>query len=147
MPGEIFRHHQRVIYAQCTIGNHVYHSRYLDILEAARGEFMRALGWPLLRLQEENLIFPVIEARIKYKVPARYDDELIIELWLKTATRIRLTVAARIVSPEGNIYVEAETDHVSTSIEEKPKRMPQELLDACDRFLVQESSVAKSKAA
>lgn len=135
MPGEIFRHHQRVIYAQCTIGNHVYHSRYLDILEAARGEFMRALGWPLLRLQEENIIFPVIEARIKYKAPARYDDELVIELWIKTATRIRLTVAARIVSPAGKVYVEAETDHVSTSTDEKPKRMPQELLDACDRFL------------
>jgi acyl-CoA thioester hydrolase len=135
MPGEIFRHHQRVIYAQCTIGNHVYHSRYLDILEAARGEFMRALGWPLLRLQEENLIFPVIEARIKYKAPARYDDELIIELWIKTATRIRLTVAARIISPSGKVYIEAETDHVSTSTDEKPKRMPQELLDACERYL------------
>jgi acyl-CoA thioester hydrolase len=137
MPGEIFRHHQRVIYAQCTIGNHVYHSRYLDILEAARGEFMRTLGYPLLRLQEENLIFPVIEARVKYRAPARYDDELIIELWIKSATRIRLTVAARIVSLSGKVFVEAETDHVSTSIDEKPKRMTQELLDACEKYLAQ----------
>jgi acyl-CoA thioester hydrolase len=136
MPGEIFRHHQRVIYAQCTIGNHVYHSRYLDILESARGEFMRALGYPLVRLQEENLIFPVIECRVKYRAPARYDDELIIELWIKSATRIRLTVGARIVSPTGVVYIEAETDHVSTSIDEKPKRMPKELLEACERYFV-----------
>jgi acyl-CoA thioester hydrolase len=135
MPGEIFRHQQRVIYAQCTIGNHVYHSRYLDILEAARGEFMRALGYPLLRLQEENLIFPVIACRMNFMAPARYDDELVIELWLKSATRLRLTVAARVVSPKGEVYVEAETDHVSTSTDEKPKRMPREFLTACERYL------------
>jgi acyl-CoA thioester hydrolase len=136
MPGEIFRHHQRVIYAQCTIGNHVYHSRYLDILEAARGEFMRALGYPLLRLQAEDLIFPIIECRVKYLAPARYDDELIIEIWIKCATRLRLTVAARVVSLTGTIFIEAETDHVSTSTTEKPKRMPRELLEACNRYLI-----------
>jgi acyl-CoA thioester hydrolase len=135
MPGEVFRHHQRVIYAQCTIGNHVYHSRYLDILEAARGEFMRALGYPLQRLQEENIIFPVIAARVQYLAPARYDDELVIELWLKEATRLRLTVAARIQSPTGKIYIEAETDHVTTTTDEKPKRMPPALLTAFQKYL------------
>src|SRR5262245_54468073 len=83
MPGEIFVHRQRVIYAQCTIGNHVYHSRYLDILEAARGEFMRALGYPLQRLQDEDFIFPVISLRMKFIAPARYDDELEIQVSLK----------------------------------------------------------------
>jgi acyl-CoA thioester hydrolase len=137
MAGEIFRHHQRVIYAQCTIGNHVYHSRYLDILEAARGEFMRALGYPVLQLQEQNIIFPVIECRVKYLAPARYDDELVIEIWIKSATRLRLTVAARIASPNGLVYVEAETDHVTTSTDEKPKRMPVDLFEACKRYIAQ----------
>ena len=39
-----FRHPHRVSYAECTVGNHVYHSRYLDWLEAARGEFIRSLA-------------------------------------------------------------------------------------------------------
>jgi len=132
---EIFRHRQRVIYAQCTIGNHVYHSRYLDIMEAARGEFMRALGWPLQRLQDENFIFPVVSLRMKFLAPARYDDELVIELWLKDVSRVRLTVAGRIVSEAGKVFVEAETDHVCTSIHEKPKRMPQELIEAGKPYL------------
>jgi YbgC/YbaW family acyl-CoA thioester hydrolase len=80
MPGEVFVHRQRVIYAQCTIGNHVYHSRYLDIMEAARGEFMRAIGYPLQRLQDEDCIFPVISLRMKFIAPARYDDELQIHI-------------------------------------------------------------------
>ena len=41
---DMFRHTHRVTYAECTVGDHVYHSRYLDLLEAARGEFMRSLG-------------------------------------------------------------------------------------------------------
>jgi acyl-CoA thioester hydrolase len=135
MAGEIFRHRQRVIYAQCTIGNHVYHSRYLDILEASRGEFMRAMGYPLQRLQDEDFIFPVVSLRMKFLAPARYDDELVIELWLKNVTRVRLTVAAKVVSAEGKVFVEAETDHVCTSIHEKPKRMPSELLARCEAYL------------
>jgi acyl-CoA thioester hydrolase len=136
MPGEVFIHRQRVIYAQCTIGNHVYHSRYLDIMEAARGEFMRAIGYPLQRLQDEDCIFPVISLRMKFIAPARYDDELEIQIRLKDVTRLRLTVHHTIASADGRKLVEAETDHVCTSIHEKPKRMPAELLPACERYVV-----------
>jgi acyl-CoA thioester hydrolase len=136
MPGETFIHRQRVIYAQCTIGNHVYHSRYLDILEAARGEFMRALGYPLQRLQGEDYIFPVVSLRMKFIAPARYDDELEIQLRLKDVSRLRLTVHHVILGLGGQKFVEAETDHVCTNIHEKPKRMPQELLVACERFVI-----------
>ena len=136
MPGEIFIHRQRVIYAHCTIGNHVYHSRYLDILEGARGEFMRAIGYPLQRLQDEDCIFPVVSLRMKFVAPARYDDELKIQITLRDVTRLRLTVIHKIIGPSGQKLLEAETDHVSTSIHEKPKRMPQELLSACEPYLI-----------
>lgn len=136
MPGEIFIHRQRVIYAHCTIGNHVYHSRYLDILEAARGEFMRTLGYPLQRLQDEDFIFPVVSLRMKFIAPARYDDELEIQLGLKDVSRLRLTVHHKVLGKKGQTFVEAETEHVCTSIHEKPKRMPQELLAACERYLI-----------
>lgn len=136
MPGEIFIHRQRVIYAQCTIGNHVYHSRYLDIMEAARGEFMRALGYPLQRLQDEDYIFPVVSLRMKFIAPARYDDELQIQLSLRDVSRLRMTVVHKIAGPTGQPLVEAETDHVCTSVHEKPRRMPQELLATCERYLV-----------
>ena len=46
-----FCHQHRVSYAECTVGNHVYHARYLDFLEAARGEWLRSLGAPVLHWQ------------------------------------------------------------------------------------------------
>jgi acyl-CoA thioester hydrolase len=119
----------RVTYAECTVGNHIYHSRYLDLLEAARGEFMRSLGTPVLALQDADYIFPVIEARLSYKFPARYDDLLTIEVWLTEIGKVRLNFGHRILNQDGKLILEAETFHACTSREEKPKRLPEELAE------------------
>ena len=124
---EPFRHHHRVSYAECTVGDHIYHSRYLDLLEAARGEFMRALGMPVLALQESDYIFPVIEARLRYKAPARYDDLLAVEVWVTALQKVRVNFGHRITDQNGKLILEAETFHVCASQEEKPKRVPGEL--------------------
>ena len=97
----MFRHTRRVSYAECTIGNHVYHSRYLDWLEAARGEFIRSLGQTVLQWQERDVIFPVIEARLRYKSPARYDDVLAIEVWPTLVERVRLNFGHRVSNQHG----------------------------------------------
>ena len=124
-----FRHPHRVSYAECTVGNHVYHSRYLDWLEAARGEFIRSLGATVLQWQERDIIFPVIEARLRYKSPARYDDWLTIEVWPAAIERVRLNFAHRIINQDGKLILEAETFHVCAGVNEKPKRLPVELAD------------------
>lgn len=126
---EPFRHHHRVSYAECTVGNHIYHSRYLDLLEAARGEFLRSLGQTVLSLQDADYIFPVIEARLSYKAPARYDDLLTIEVSPSLVERVRLNFFHRILNQDGKLLLEAETFHCCTSRDEKPKRMPKELLE------------------
>ncbi|MDD5141695.1 MAG: acyl-CoA thioesterase [Verrucomicrobiales bacterium] len=124
---ELFRYTHRVTYAECTVGDHIYHSRYLDLLEAARGEFLRSLGPTVLELQERDRIFPVIEARLRYKFPARYDDLLTIEVWVTLVERVRLNFGHRILNQEGKLILEAETFHACTSRDEKPKRLPEDL--------------------
>src|SRR5258708_22955428 len=98
MDAKVFCHTHRVTYADCTVGNHIYYSRYLELLEAARGEFFRHLGAPLLRLQEQETIFPVIECRLRYKAPARYDDLLAIELWVAAGESVHLNFAYRFLN-------------------------------------------------
>ena len=121
---EPFRYSYRVTYADCTVGNHIYHSRYLDLMEAARGEFMRALGATVLELQDADYIFPVIEARLRYKFPARYDDLLTVEVRPTLVERVRLNFGHRILNQDGKLILEAETFHACTNREEKPKRLP-----------------------
>jgi acyl-CoA thioester hydrolase len=124
---ELFRYAHRVTYAECTVGDHIYHSRYLDLMEAARGEFIRSLGRTVLALQNEDCIFPVIEARLRYKFPARYDDVLAIEVWPTLVERVRLNFGHRILNQDGKLILEAETFHACTTRAEKPKRLPEDM--------------------
>lgn len=119
----------RVTYAECTVGDHIYHSRYLDLLEAARGEFLRSLGTTVLHLQKNDAIFPVVEAHLRYKYPARYDDLLSIEVRPTLVEKIRVNFAHRIVNQNGRLILEAETFHVCTGLDEKPKRLPEEIAE------------------
>ena len=130
-----YRHQHRVTYADCTVGNHVYHSRYLDWLEAARGEFIRSLGLTVLQWQERDVIFPVIEARLRYQSPARYDDLLTMEIRPTLIERVRLNFAHRVVNQDGKPVLEAETFHACAGVNGKPKRLPEELAEKLKPFL------------
>ena len=81
------------------------------------------------------MIFPVIEARLRYKSPARYDDLLAIEVWPTLIERVRLNFAHRIVNQDGKLILEAETFHVCAGVNEKPKRLPEELADKLKPYL------------
>jgi acyl-CoA thioester hydrolase len=124
-----------VIYAECTVGNHVYYSRYLDILEGARGEFLRQLGRTALQWQQAGIAFPVIGVEISYKGPARYDDLLTIELWVAAMGGVRLNVVFRILNAAGALLAEGVTRHVCATTDEKPKRLPPELIESLRPFL------------
>jgi acyl-CoA thioester hydrolase len=131
----MFHYSHRVGYAECTVGNHVYYARYLDLLEAARGELFRQFGTTCLQWQERDTIFPVIECRLSYKAPARYDDLLDIGLEVTAARGIRLGFAYRITNQSGALLVEAETMHVCVDLREKPKRLPEELIALLQPYL------------
>lgn len=130
-----FTHRLRVTYAECTIGNHVYYSRYLDYLEEGRGEFFRQLGFSLQQLYDSGTLFPVLEVRVRYKGAARYDDVLRLELCLTEAHRVKITFAYKLWSQNQRLLLEGETIHVCTNREEKPQRLPQDLLTALQPYL------------
>ncbi len=135
-----FRHPHRVTYAECTMGNHIYRARYLDLLEAARGEFLRTLGTSFAGWQQREFIFPVIECHLQYKSPARYDEVLTIEVWPTTLRRVRLNFSYRITDAADRLILEAETWHACTGLNERPKRLPEELVARLAPWLPASSS-------
>lgn len=122
-----FRWTHRVTYAECTVGNHVYYGRYLEWLEAARGEFLRQIGLPLAALQAQDLIFPVVECRLRYLAPARYDEDVHVQVTLTELDRLRVSFAYQVVKADGTSVLEGATRHVCTSSQEKPRRLPEEI--------------------
>lgn len=69
----------RVRYAETDQMGVVYHANYLVWFEVGRVEFIRSLGLEYRRLEEDfGCLITVVEVQARYKMPARYDDELII---------------------------------------------------------------------
>lgn len=67
----------RVYYEDTDAGGVVYHSQYLNFMERARTEWLRGLGFAQAALrQNEQVLFVVHSMQIKFKKPARLDDEL-----------------------------------------------------------------------
>jgi len=135
MAVRVFCHTHRVSYAECTVGNHVLFSRYLDILELARGAFFRSLERPLRELQIADVIFPIVAANVRYLAAARYDDVLTIEVRLTLARRARLNFAYRILSATGQVLLEADIHHVCTNTADEPQRLPGDLEERLRPYL------------
>lgn len=70
----------RVRYAETDQMGIVYYANYLVWFEIGRVELLRALGLVYSQLEiDHQCILPVIEASCRYRAPARYDDEILIE--------------------------------------------------------------------
>jgi acyl-CoA thioester hydrolase len=67
----------RVYYEDTDSGGVVYYANYLKFMERARTEMLRSAGFEQDQLQQElGIIFAVHSANIKYKKPARFNDEI-----------------------------------------------------------------------
>jgi acyl-CoA thioester hydrolase len=70
----------RVYFEDTDSGGVVYHANYLKFMERARTEWLRKLGLNQIKLkQEDKVMFVVRKIDIQYKIPARFNDELLIQ--------------------------------------------------------------------
>ena len=75
----VFEWVARVYFEDTDSGGVVYHANYLKFMERARTEWLRSLGLNQAKLkQEEKVMFVVRKINIQYKIPARFNDELVV---------------------------------------------------------------------
>ena len=67
-------------YAECDPQNVVHHSVYPVWFELARTELLRAQGEVYRDLDAQGICFVVARLAVRYKLPARYDDLLKIDV-------------------------------------------------------------------
>jgi acyl-CoA thioester hydrolase len=121
----------RVRYAETDQMGIVYYANYLVWFEIGRVELLRALGFSYSLLEREHqCILPVIEARCRYRSPARYDDRIIIETSPAMLRGSVLKFAYRILrkAPEGEqpaLLAEGETVHVVCDDQLNRKPLPE----------------------
>lgn len=70
----------RVRYAETDQMGVVYYANYLVWFELGRVECLRSLGLAYSVLEKDHgCILPVVESHCRYRSPARYDDQIVIE--------------------------------------------------------------------
>lgn len=120
----------RVIYGDTDQMGVVYYANYLRFFEAGRNEFIRAKG---LRYRDfearHRLLLPVVEAGVRYQVPARYDDLVSVETSLSEMRRASARFDYRLVRDDGELLATGHTIHACVDLDGRIQRMPRELLD------------------
>lgn len=128
----------RVRYAETDQMGVVYHANYLIWFEVGRVEFIRQLGLDYKSMErEEGCGIAVVDARLRYRLPARYDDELIVRTQLEAARGAVIRFGYKIVRAADEVLLcEGETVHVVVGSDMKKRVLPQKYAERFAAHLI-----------
>ncbi len=134
----------RVRYAETDQMGIVYYANYLVWFELGRVELLRSLGLAYSQLEKEHeCILPVVSATCRYRSPARYDDEILIETRPAMLRGSVIKFAYRILRKghergENTLLAEGETVHVVCDDQLQRKPLPAHYTDALHTLMAQQ---------
>ena len=128
----------RVRYAETDQMGVVYHANYLVWFEVGRVEFIRQLGLDYKSMeQDDGCGIAVVQVEARYRAPARYDDELVIETRLLAARGPVVRFGYRILRASDEMLLcEGESGHVVVGKDMKRRRLPQKYAERFADWLI-----------
>jgi acyl-CoA thioester hydrolase len=119
----------RVYYEDTDSGGVVYHSNYLNFMERARTEWLRALGFEQDDIRTQyQLLFAVHSMQINFRRPARFNDALLIKSQLLKASGASMQFDQKIYCDE-ELLCEASVRIACLDAESfRPKVIPNNIL-------------------
>jgi len=121
-----------VRYAETDQMGVVYHANYFVWFEVGRVELLRQLGFSYRDMEQSDGCFiAVVDARCRYKAPARYDDEIIVRTHLKNVRESLVHFGYELVrASDGLLLAEGETTHIVTDAQMKTRTIPEQYVGA-----------------
>lgn len=115
----------RVRYADTDQMGSYYNARALEWFEAARTELSRAMGLPYAEWERRGAFLPLVEAHVRYRGRAVYDDLLRMEVRVEADGRSRLRFLNTVTQDAtGAPVCDGWTLHVVVNAEGRPQRLP-----------------------
>ncbi|HEX5850087.1 MAG TPA: thioesterase family protein [Rubrobacter sp.] len=123
----------RVRYAEIDAQGHVNNATYLSYFEVGRVEWLRSTGQSYREMERQGRGLVVVEALLKYRRPAYFDDELTLRTTLSELGRVSLRFDYEVLR-EAESLVTGHTRHACIDLATgKPVRMPAPLLELVPR--------------
>ena len=119
----------RIYWEDTDAGGIVFYANYLKFFERARTEWLRHLGVAQQALRDSTgAIFVVTDTRVRYRAPARLDDELRVTVVLAAHGTASMTLQqqawrGQTLLAEGEIRIGCVDDGTF-----KPRRIPTEVI-------------------
>ena len=102
----------RVRYADTDQMKFVYYAKYLEYFEQGRSDLLRQIGLPYPEIEKMGYLLPVIEAFVKYRQPARYDELLEVRTMLQEIPAARIRIGYEVArASDSMIIAEGYTVH------------------------------------
>jgi acyl-CoA thioester hydrolase len=128
----------RVRYAETDQMGVVYHANYLVWFEVGRVEYIRQLGLDYKSMErEEGCGIAVADVSARFKAPAQYDDELVIQTRLLAARGAVVRFGYRIIRAADDLLLcEGETVHIVVGKDMKRRTLPKKYADRFAEHLI-----------
>jgi acyl-CoA thioester hydrolase len=117
----------RVRYAETDKMGYVYYGNYATYLEVARVETFRHIGFSYKELEEAGTMMPVLEYKSKFLKPARYDDMLLIKVYIKNKPSARIIFEYEVFNQDGVLLNISETTLVFVNSQSGKPSLPPKL--------------------
>ncbi len=121
----------RVNYSETDQMGVVYHGRHVVWLDIARTEHLRQAGFSYRDLEAEGVRLVVTDLAIRYRAPARYDDEIRIRCRLSDVNSRRVIFSYVLETVmDGTRVAEAETTLLCLNRGHRLSRLPDAVIRA-----------------
>jgi|SRR5579862_262806 len=122
----------RVRYAETDQMGVVYHANHFVWFEIGRVELMRQLGFSYRDMEKQDgCCVAVVEAKCRYRAPARYDEELLVRTRLLNVKESVIHFGYELLRAQDNMLIaEGDTTHIVTDPHMKIAVLPEKYLDA-----------------
>jgi len=111
----------RVRYGETDQMGVVYYGNYAQYLEQGRTEWLRELGFSYKWMEANDVQLPVVHFSIDYKLPARYDDLIIVKTSLKKLPSVKIEFYYEIYNESKQLLATATT--ILVFINSKTKKL------------------------
>jgi acyl-CoA thioester hydrolase len=120
----------RVRYAETDQMGVVYHANHFVWFEIGRVELLRQLGFSYKDMeQHDNCYIAVVDARCRYKAPARYDDEIVVRTWLKNIRESVIHFGYELLrTDDQTVLAEGETTHIVADAQMRKTVLPEKYM-------------------
>ena len=100
-----------------------HHSNSIRWMEEARIDFMKQIGWPYEKLEEEGIISPVTAIDCKYRASTTFPDVVTIHVSVAECKPVVLRISYTMTNETGKTVFEGHSEHCFLSQEGKIVRI------------------------